>query len=99
MNNKCCNVVEKKPLCSNTDTIPKHATIKQTTSTITRANRLDHFLTRFGVNRYGRRIEPGLYSLGSPIKDSPVFVTANYTLSFDALRSALAETDCYILVL
>ncbi len=31
--------------------------------------------------------------------DSPVFVTANYTLSFDALRSALAGMDAYILVL
>jgi hypothetical protein len=28
-----------------------------------------------------------------------VFVTANYTLSFDALRAAVKEIDCYILVL
>jgi hypothetical protein len=40
-----------------------------------------------------------LYKLGSPSTDSPVFVTANYTLSFDALRSALAGFDGYILVL
>ncbi|MBI5032073.1 MAG: carbon monoxide dehydrogenase [Chloroflexi bacterium] len=47
----------------------------------------------------GHRIEPGLYALGKPTADSPVFVTANYTLSFDALRSALAGIDAYILVL
>jgi hypothetical protein len=44
-------------------------------------------------------VEPGLYALGHPTPESPVFVTANYTLSFDALRSALAGLDAYILVL
>jgi hypothetical protein len=51
------------------------------------------------VNRTGRRVEPGLYALGDPTPDSPVFATANYTLSFDALRSALRNTDAYLLVL
>jgi len=73
--------------------------IRSTTSTITLADRWDHFLARWAVDRSGHRVEPGLYSLGSPTADSPVFVTANYTLSFDALRSALAGTDGYILVL
>jgi len=68
-------------------------------SRITAANRLDHFLARWGVDRMGHRVEPGLYSLGSPTPASPVFVSANYTLSFDALRSALAGRDGYILVL
>jgi len=40
-----------------------------------------------------------LYSIGDPTPDSPVFVTANYTLSFDRLRSALDSVDGYILVL
>jgi len=52
-----------------------------------------------GWRRGGHRVRPGLYALGRPGPDSPVFVTANYTLSFDALRSALAGTDGYILVL
>jgi hypothetical protein len=47
----------------------------------------------------GHRVVPGLYRLGNPAPDSPVIVTANYTLSFDAVRSMLAGTDCYILVL
>ena len=73
--------------------------IQPTTSTITLANRWDHFLARWGVNRSGHRVEPGLYALGNPTADSPVFVTANYTLSFDALRSALAGVGGYIMVL
>jgi hypothetical protein len=40
-----------------------------------------------------------LYAVGQPTAESPVFVTANYTLSFDALRAALAGIDGYLLVL
>ena len=73
--------------------------IRTTDSEITMANRLDHFLARWGFNREGHRVEPGLFRLGNPTKDSAVFASANYTLSFDALRSALAGTDAWILVL
>jgi hypothetical protein len=45
------------------------------------------------------RVQPGLYSLGSPGLKSPVFVTANYSLSFDALRTAINGIEAYILVL
>jgi len=82
-----------------TDTNPAQPHIQSTTSAITFANRWDHFLARCGVNRNGHRVEPELYALGNPTPDSPVFVTANYTLSFDALRSALAGIDGYIMVL
>jgi hypothetical protein len=85
-------VIDPEACCDKCDVQP-------TTSAITWANRWDHFLARWGVNRSGHRVEPGLYALGSPTADGPVFVTANYTLSFDALRSALAGRDCYILVL
>ena len=47
----------------------------------------------------GHRVEPGLYRLGGPTAESLVFASANYTLSFDALRSALAGFNAYILVL
>ncbi|MBC7188484.1 MAG: carbon monoxide dehydrogenase [Calditrichaeota bacterium] len=75
------------------------STIRPITSTITWANRLDHFLARWGVWRHRHRVEPGLYALGTPTPWSPVLVTANYTLSFDALRAALRGRDAYILVL
>jgi hypothetical protein len=70
-----------------------------TDSTITISNQLDHFLARWGINRLGHRVEPGLYRIGSPTAESPVLASANYTLSFDAVRSALAGFDAYILVL
>lgn len=44
-------------------------------------------------------IEPGLYALGRPDKQSPLFVTANYKMSFDKLREALPGRNAWILVL
>jgi hypothetical protein len=70
-----------------------------TNSEITSSNRLDHFFARVGINRMLHRVAPGLYALGNPNPASPVFVTGNYTLSFDALRSALQRVNAYILVL
>ncbi len=78
---------------------PSQLPIASMTSHMTASNHWDHFLARWGVNRSGHRVEPGLYALGHPTPDSPVFVTANYTLSFDALRSALAGQDAYIMAL
>lgn len=85
--------------CSCLTDNPPVSEIHATDSTITFANRLDHFLARWGWKRENHRAEPGLYRLGNPDPDSPVFASANYTLSFDALRSALAGTDAWILVL
>lgn len=85
--------------CSCLTDNPPVPEIRMTDSTITSANRLDHFLARWGWNREAHRVEPGLYRLGNPDPDSPVFASANYTLSFDALRSALNGIDAWILVL
>jgi hypothetical protein len=68
-------------------------------SEIAWANHWDHFLARIGINRGGHIVKPGLYALGNPSPESAVFVTTNYTLSFDALRSSLKGMDCYIMVL
>jgi hypothetical protein len=73
--------------------------VRPASSVITSADRWDHLLARLGFNRGGHRVGVGLYALGAPGPASPVFVTANYTLSFDALRGALAGIPCYILVL
>jgi hypothetical protein len=78
---------------------PRALHIRSTTSKLTLADRWDHILARVGWRRNGHRVAPGLYQLGRPSHDSPVFVTANYTLSFDALRSALSGIDGYLLVL
>lgn len=44
-------------------------------------------------------VEPGLYAIGNPDDLSPVMVTANYKMSFDKLRKALAGFNAWILVL
>jgi hypothetical protein len=87
------------PTVTNVQLSAQSPTIHRTKSKLTFADRWGHFLARLGVNREGHRVEPGLYTLGKPDEDTPVFVTANYTLSFDSLRSALPGRDAYILVL
>ena len=49
----------------------------QTTSVLTRADRWDHVLARWGVNRSGHRVEPGLYApdLGGFRHSDTVWVT------------------------
>ncbi|NTV89763.1 MAG: acetyl-CoA synthase subunit gamma, partial [Clostridiales bacterium] len=51
------------------------------------------------INRMDYRIEPGLYAVGAPDRGSPVLVTANYKLTFDALRKELGGLDAWVLVL
>ena len=45
------------------------------------------------------RVDAGLYAIGEPTPASPVFVTANYKLTFDLLRRSVASIDSWILVL
>ena len=54
---------------------------------------------RWGVGRMDYSIDPGLYALGAPDRESPVLVSANYKMSFDELRNALPGRDLWILVL
>jgi acetyl-CoA decarbonylase/synthase complex subunit gamma len=62
-------------------------------------DRLGWLRVRCGIGRYSFRVNPGLYAVGSPSGSSNVFVTANYKMSFDKLRSALKGRDAWILVL
>jgi len=53
---------------------------------------------RMGFFRDAYQVAPGIYSTGSPGPDSPVLITANYKLSFDALRRNLGAVDAWIMV-
>ena len=57
------------------------------------------FKLRCSIGRMHSTIEPGLYATGNPDKKSIVLVTANYKLSFNALRSSLNGIDAWIMVL
>jgi hypothetical protein len=54
---------------------------------------------RWGIGRYDYTVEPGLYAVGNPGAEAPVLVTANYKLTFDALRKQLTGMNAFILVL
>ncbi|ODM28109.1 acetyl-CoA synthase subunit gamma [Clostridium sp. Bc-iso-3] len=54
---------------------------------------------RWGIGRMKYKINPGLYAIGKPDHTSPVLVSANYKLTFDALRKELSDLDCWILIL
>jgi hypothetical protein len=56
-------------------------------------------IARLGIKRDQYKIAPGLYCVGTPDENSPVLVTANYKLSFDALRRELTALKAWILVI
>lgn len=72
---------------------------RRATCKLTASDKWSHAIIRAGFKRNSHHVEPGLYEVGTPTKNSPVFVTSNYILSFDALRSVLDQHDGYILVL
>lgn len=59
----------------------------------------DSIKARWGVGRMDYKVNPGLYALGAPDDKSPVYVSANYKMSFDRLRSSLSGRSGWILVL
>ncbi len=54
---------------------------------------------RLGIGRMHYKVDPGLYAVGTPNETSPVLVSANYKLTFDALRKELPGFDCWLLIL
>ncbi len=63
------------------------------------SDRFGTFKTRLNIGRGNYKVAPGLYGVGHPGPESPVIVTANYKLTFDAVRSELRGVDGWILVL
>ena len=74
-------------------------TVYKTTTKLTFKDTLGLWRVRLGIGRKNYRVMPGIYSTGNPDRDSPVFVSANYKLSFDSLRSSLDGINAWILVL
>ena len=63
------------------------------------ADKVGGWKARWAVGRMKYSVEPGVYAVGSPDADSVVFVSANYKMSFDRLRSRLVGRNGWILVL
>ena len=73
--------------------------LPKVSSTLTRHDRWGTVKARLGAGRTHYTIDPGLYALGHPDAQAPILVTANYKMSFDYLRQALAGRNAWILVL
>ncbi len=73
--------------------------IPRVSTTLTRADRWGAFRVRWAIHRMDYKVEPGIYGVGNPNRDSVVLVSANYKLSFDVLRRELIGLDAWIMVL
>jgi len=73
--------------------------VRETTADLCAADTFGRWKVRWGIGRMHYRVDPGLYRLANPDKNSPVFVTANYRMTFDLLRRELKGIDAWILVL
>ncbi len=63
------------------------------------SDRLGAWKARWGLGRMTYMVPPGLYAVGTPMPDAPVLVTANYKMSYDAVRRSLAGRNVWLLVL
>ncbi len=73
--------------------------VPQITTALTFADRLGAWKARWGIGRMRYMVPPGLYAIGIPTPDDPVLVTANYKMSYDLVRNALAGRHVWLLVL
>lgn len=73
--------------------------VPQVKTTLEHCDRRGTLWVRLGFGRNDYTVAPGLYAVGRPDDQSPVMVTANYKLSFDHVRCALAGLNVWVLVL
>ncbi|MHB9111164.1 MAG: mercury methylation corrinoid protein HgcA [Thermoleophilia bacterium] len=74
-------------------------TVNTVSAEISRTERWEHFKCRVGAFRDKYIVAPGLYAVGEPDANADVLISANYKLSFDALRRELEGLNVWILVL
>lgn len=77
----------------------KIGSIGRVSTVLTLCDKLGGCKARWGIGRMNYKVAPGLYCVGEVLETSPVLVTANYKLTFDALRKELTGLNAYILVL
>ena len=74
-------------------------TIPQISTSWSRKDLWETIKVRWSISRMNYKIEPELYAVGNPGEGSPVFVTANFKLTFDHVRRALYGMDAWLLIL
>ncbi|MGE5237844.1 MAG: mercury methylation corrinoid protein HgcA [Chloroflexota bacterium] len=73
--------------------------VPRVSTALTISDHWEHVKCRISAFRHSYSVPPGLYAVGEPDRSSDVLVSANYKLSFDALRRELTGLDAWILVL
>lgn len=68
-------------------------------TTLTFGDIFGRWKVRWGIGRMTYLVPAGLYAVGAPTPDDPVVVTANYKMSYDIVRQALAGRNVWLLVL
>ncbi len=76
-----------------------NTTVPQVSSTLTWRDTLARWALRWDIGRGRASVPPGLFRIGEPTSDSPVFATANYRMTFDLVRRDLGGLDAWLLVL
>ena len=90
---------ERENCCCPSDNCCIEPSIKTIGTKLSTLDIIDAWKVRWGIKRMSYTVEPGLYAVGKPENDSPVFVSANYKLTFDTLRKNLDGVDCWLLIL
>jgi len=78
---------------------PLSARVPRVTGRLSWQDKLGALKVRLAINRYSYSVAPGLYAIGKPDSRSDVFVTSNYKLTFDIVRSNMDGMNAWILVL
>ena len=73
--------------------------IPQVSPALGAGDHLGAWKARWGGNRMNYLVPAGLYAIGAPTPEAPVLVTANYKMSYDLVRRALAGRNVWLLVL
>lgn len=73
--------------------------VLKVSTVLSAADKWEHIKCRISAFRNNYAVTPGLYAVGEPDAGADVFVSANYKLSFDHLRSALSKINAWVLVL
>jgi len=73
--------------------------VPQASTRLHPSDRFGTWKSRWAMGRDDYAVLPGLYAVGTPDVASPVLVTANYKMTFDAVRKELAGVDAWLLVL
>jgi hypothetical protein len=92
-------VVGDKNLCCSTSVCCDEPSVETVSSTLSLCDYIGTWKARWGIGRMAYTVDPGLYAIGKPNNESPVFVSANYKLTFDTLRKNLDGVDCWLLIL